>query len=74
MEAKHIKDIIEVYASVYSKPEEIVSEETLEEKKIAEEKMIFVEMCENPKAVGILIRGGTEHVVDELDRDRTRRR
>jgi len=34
MEAKHIKDIMEAYASVYAKPEE-VSEETLEEKKIA---------------------------------------
>jgi thermosome len=40
----------------------------VEEKKIADEKMIFVEECKNPKAVGILIRGGTEHVVDEVER------
>jgi len=40
----------------------------VEERKIAEEKMIFVEECKNPRAVGILIRGGTEHVVDEVER------
>jgi thermosome len=40
----------------------------VEERKIAEEKMIFVEECKNPKAVSILIRGGTEHVVDEVER------
>jgi len=40
----------------------------VEERKIAEEKMIFVEKCKSPKAVGILIRGGTEHVVDEVER------
>jgi len=40
----------------------------VEERKIAEDKMIFVEECKNPKAVGVLIRGGTEHVVDEVER------
>ena len=30
--------------------------------------MTFVTGCENPKAVDILIRGGTEHVVDEIER------
>ena len=30
--------------------------------------MTFVEQCENPKSVSIILRGGTEHVVDELDR------
>ena len=35
MEAKQIKDLMEAYASVYSQQEEVVSEETLEEKKIA---------------------------------------
>ena len=30
--------------------------------------MIFVTECDNPKAVSIIIRGGTEHVVDELNR------
>ena len=40
----------------------------VEERKIAGDKMIFVENCKNPKAVTIMIRGGTEHVVDEIDR------
>ena len=30
--------------------------------------MTFVEQCKNPKAVSIIVRGGTEHVVDELER------
>jgi len=41
---------------------------SVEEKKISDDKMIFVEGCKNPKAVSILIRGGTERVVDEADR------
>ena len=40
----------------------------VEEKKISGEEMIFVRECKNPKAVSILIRGGTEHVVDEVER------
>src|SRR6266581_4790052 len=38
------------------------------EKKIGEDEMTFVTGCKNPKAVSILLRGGTEHVVDELER------
>jgi len=38
------------------------------EKKIAEDEMTFVTGCKNPRAVSILLRGGTEHVVDELER------
>ncbi|MCJ7817093.1 MAG: TCP-1/cpn60 chaperonin family protein [Candidatus Aenigmarchaeota archaeon] len=40
----------------------------VEERKIAGDQMIFVEECHEPKAVTILIRGGTEHVVDEVQR------
>jgi len=40
----------------------------VEEKKIGDEEMIFVRDCKNPKAVTMLVRGGTEHVVDEIDR------
>jgi thermosome len=40
----------------------------VDERKIGGEEMIFVEECQNPKAVSILLRGGTEHVVDELER------
>lgn len=40
----------------------------VEEQKFGGEEMIFVRDCKNPKAVSILIRGGTEHVVDEAQR------
>ncbi|UCD14750.1 MAG: TCP-1/cpn60 chaperonin family protein [Thermoplasmatales archaeon] len=40
----------------------------VEEKKIGDDKMTFVTDCKNPKAVSLLIRGTTEHVVDELER------
>lgn len=40
----------------------------VEQRKIAGDQMIFVEECEDPKAVSILIRGGTEHVIDEVER------
>ncbi len=40
----------------------------VEEKKISGEEMVFVRDCKNPKAVSILIRGGTEHVVAEVER------
>jgi chaperonin GroEL (HSP60 family) len=40
----------------------------VEEKKIGGDQMIFVRDCQDPKAVTILVRGSTEHVVDEVDR------
>jgi len=40
----------------------------VEEKKIGDDKMTFVTNCKNPKAVSILIRGTTDHVIDELER------
>jgi thermosome len=40
----------------------------VEEKKIGDDEMTFVTGCKNAKAVSILIRGGTEHVVDEVER------
>jgi thermosome len=41
---------------------------SVRQQKIGDDDMTFVTGCKNPKAVSILIRGGTEHVVDELDR------
>ncbi|HLC92892.1 MAG TPA: thermosome subunit beta [archaeon] len=38
------------------------------EKKVAGDNMVFVEGCKNPKSVSLLVRGGTEHVVDEAER------
>ena len=40
----------------------------VEEKKLSGAEMIFVSKCKNPKAVSLIIRGGSEHVVDELER------
>ena len=42
--------------------------DSVEERKIGSDKLIFVEGCKNPKAVSILIRGGTERIVDEAER------
>jgi thermosome len=49
-------------------PEDLGFAKIVEEKKIAGESMIFVRDCKDPKAVTILVRGSTEHVVDEVDR------
>ncbi|RLF28722.1 MAG: thermosome subunit [Thermoplasmata archaeon] len=49
-------------------PKDLGKAGTVEEKKIGDDKMTFVTDCKNPKAVSILIRGGTEHIVDELER------
>ncbi len=38
------------------------------EEKVTEEEMIFVEECKNPIAITLLIRGGTEHVAEEIKR------
>lgn len=40
----------------------------VEERKIGDEKWVFIEGCKNPRAVTILIRGGTERIVDEAER------
>ena len=40
----------------------------VEERRIGDDRMTFVMECEDPKAVSILLRGGTEHVVDEMER------
>ncbi|HVP26638.1 MAG TPA: thermosome subunit beta [Candidatus Bathyarchaeia archaeon] len=40
----------------------------VEERKIGEDKMTFIEGCKHPKAVTILIRGATERIIDEAER------
>jgi thermosome len=49
-------------------PEVLGYAELVEERKVADEKMVFVEGCPNPRAVSILVRGGAEHIVDEAER------
>ncbi len=43
----------------------------VEQKKIDDDYLTFVTGCKNPKALSILIRGGTEHVIDEIERSIT---
>ena len=40
----------------------------VEERKVENDKWVFIERCKNPKAVSILVRGGSERVVDEAER------
>lgn len=40
----------------------------VEERKLEEDKWVFIEGCKNPKAVTILIRGGGQRIVDEAER------
>jgi archaeal chaperonin len=40
----------------------------VEERKVEEDKWVFIEGCKNPKAVTILLRGGTQRIVDEAER------
>jgi len=60
--AKIITDLREITSA------DLGEAELVEERKVGDEKMVFIEGCKNPKAVTILIRGGSEHVVDEVER------
>jgi thermosome len=40
----------------------------VEERKVETDRWVFVEGCRNPKAVSILVRGGSQRVVDEAER------
>jgi thermosome len=40
----------------------------VEERKLGEDKLVFVEKCKDPKSVSILVRAGLERMVDEADR------
>jgi len=60
-------------AAITATPKELDKEalgyaKTVEEDKISGDEMIFVRDCKNPKAVTVLVRGGTEHVADEAER------
>ncbi len=43
--------------------------ELVEERRVGEDKMVFVEGCKDPRAVSILIRGGEKQVIDEAERN-----
>ena len=42
--------------------------DVVEERKVGEDKMVFVEGCKNPRSVAILIHAGLERMVDEAER------
>ncbi len=44
------------------------SAEHVEQKKVETDKWVFIEGCRNPHAVTLLLRGGSQRVVDEVDR------
>jgi len=50
------------------KPEDLGYAELVEERKIGDDKMIFIEGCRDPKAVAILVRAGLERMADETER------
>jgi len=44
------------------------SAELVEERKVETDKWVFVEGCKNPNALSILVRGGSQRIVDEAER------
>jgi thermosome len=50
------------------KESDLGSCEIVEERKIADDKMIFVEGCKDPRAVAIFVRAGLERMIDEAER------
>jgi len=49
-------------------PQDLGEAQLVEERRVANEKMVFVEGCKNPRAVTILVRGSGEMVLDEIER------
>jgi thermosome len=49
-------------------PKDLGAAGLVEERKVSGDEMIYISKCKDPKAVSIIVRGGTEHVVDELER------
>jgi thermosome len=50
------------------KPEDLGKAQLAIERKIGEDKMVFIEGCKDPRSVSILLRAGLERMVDELER------
>jgi thermosome len=49
-------------------PDNLGSADLVEERKVETDKWVFVEGCKHPKSVTILVRGGSQRVVDEAER------
>ncbi|HKM51104.1 MAG TPA: thermosome subunit beta [Candidatus Bathyarchaeia archaeon] len=50
------------------KPADLGKAGNVEEKKIGDDKMVFIKDCKDPRSVSILIRAGLERLVDEAER------
>ena len=49
-------------------PSDLGSADIVQQKKVESDKWVFIEGCRNPQSVTLLIRGGSQRVVDEADR------
>ncbi len=49
-------------------PDDLGKAEIVEERKVGTDKMVFIEGCENPRAVTILLRGANDMELDEAER------
>ncbi|MEM3213093.1 MAG: thermosome subunit beta, partial [Thermoplasmatales archaeon] len=49
-------------------PSDLGTAEKTEERKIGDDRLTFITGCKYPKSVSILIRGGTQHTIDEVER------
>ncbi len=49
-------------------PDSLGKAKRVEEIKIGDDKLIYIRDCKNPKAVTIVIRGASNHVIDEAER------
>ena len=59
---KIVSSLEEVNSSDFGKAKEV------EEIKYGDNAMTYIRGCDNPRAVSIVVRGGTSHVVDEVER------
>ncbi len=49
-------------------PSDLGTADIVQQKKVESDKWVFIEGCRNPQSVTLLIRGGSQRVVDEADR------
>ena len=49
-------------------PDDLGAADIVHQKKVESDKWVFIEGCKNPQSVTILIRGGSQRIVDEVDR------
>jgi archaeal chaperonin len=49
-------------------PKDLGAAELVEQRKVETDKWVFIEGCKNPKAITLLLRGGSQRIVDEVDR------